>query len=813
VFSTYLGGEGYDYGYDIANDTYNNIYITGETWSSNFPTIKAYDNSLWGSTDVFITKINASGENLIFSTFLGGNGVDYGYGITVDAYNNTYITGKTMSSTFPLKNEYSTYGGSYDAFVTKLSATGDNLEFSTYLGGSGEDTGNAIVIDSYNNVYVTGRTASENFVITPNAYNGTNSGSYDAFMTKVNAGGNSLAFSTYLGGSGEDSGYGIAVDANNDTYIAGCTLSSNFPTYSAFSDSFGGSFDGFVTKFTYDDAPPLITLESPTKGTINNSGMIINVTVRDVHLTNVLFNWDGDFNQTWNEAYLFRLPEGDGQHNLYIYAYDRAGNWDSEVFAFVTDDTPPTMFILSPGPWIYPSITVDISGDAKDYWYYIEGATIEKNETWPTVPAPSLDNGTYTLHVYGNDTIGNVAHTSRRFTIDTSFANVIIDSPINTTFPINTTTIALSVLSDAEYYWYYISGFHDENQTYLPPVSYNLTDGTYTLHVYGNNSIGNETHVSVTFTIDTLPPTIAVISPTNSTITSGTFTIDLFGDADHYWYYIQALPDIPDGFDNQTWASAIEDYLENGTYILHAYGNDSAGNEAQVSVIFTIDTTQATVIIDSPISTTYSTSTITISFSGDALFHIYKIPGVVDSDTVWNTPVTFTLPDGTYTLEAYGFKIPGKETHVEVTFTIDTTPPTIIIDSPLNTTYSTDNITIALSDLSDAEYYWYYIEGIDSENQTWTPTITRSNLPDDVYTLHIYGNDSVGNIAYENVTFIIETPIPTSIPSGTLITKETNTTATSTTTSESGYFPSFLTILLFLVTSVIFIRKRKKIKI
>jgi len=806
-FSSYLGGGGEDIAHDITIDAYNNTYITGETWSSDFLTINAYDSTLWGNTDAFITKVNTSGGNLIFSTYLGGNGVDYGYGITVDALNNTYITGKTISSTFPLKDEYKTYSGDFDAFVTKLNSNGDGLDFSTYLGGTAEDSGNAIVVDSYDYIYVTGRTASENFIVTPNAYNGTHSGSFDAFVTKMHSGGEKLAFSTYLGGNGEDSGNEITVDNNNDTYVAGYTRSSNFPTYNAYSSSFGGRYDGFMTKLTYDDTPPLITLVSPAEGTVNNSGVVINVTIKDVHLTEVIFNWDGDFNQTWNEDYIFRLPYGDGEHKLYIYAYDRARNLNSKVFSFVTDNTPPKLFLRSPGQLIYPSIIVDIAGDAEHNWYYIEGID-SNNITWTSaVPREELDNGTYTLHAYGNDTIGNIVHTSVTFDIDTSFALVTIDSPVNGSSLVNSTTVTLS--GDAVPMWYYISGYHDENQTYLPPITINLSDGTYTLHAFANNSIGNVTHVSVMFTIDTLPPSVLINSPLNSTITTGTVIVDLSGDADYYWYNIQTLPD--NGFANQSWTATTQHNLINGTYILHAYGNDSAGNEAHGSVIFTIDTTQATVIIDSPINTTYANNTITVSLSGDAIFYLYRIPGVVDFDTLWTAPVSFALTDGAYILDAYGFKTGGKATYVNVTFVVDTTPPTVIIDSPLSTTYTIDNITINLSELSDAEHYWYYIAGVDNENQTWSSTTTRSSLPGGTYTLHVYGNDSVGNIAYTNATFIIETPIPSSVPSGTLTTILTNTTSTSTTISKPGYFPGFLAVLTFLVTSVILIRKRKKI--
>lgn len=805
VYSTYLGGGGEDYGYGIAVDADGNAYITGETWSSNFPILNAYDSNKWGNTDVFVTKLNTVGNALIYSTYLGGNVEDYGYGITVDTYGNAYVTGKTISSNFPTYNAYSSYSGSYDAFVTKLNIGGDGLVYSTYLGGKGEDQGYGIAVDVDGNAYITGKTASSTYPTTPNAYNTTPSGSYDVFVSKLNTLGDGLVFSTYLGGDGEDSGKEIALDNYNNIYITGYTRSSNFPTYNAYSTTFSGSYDSFIVRLVMDETTPLVTLESPINNTIQRSRTLIKITVKDAHLSNVFFNWDGDFNQTWSEPYETYLPRGDLQHRLYVYAKDTAENWAAAKFLFTTDDTSPSIYFVSPGTGIYPAAKVIISGDAEHYWYCIIGDGFNSgNETWTGPTTWVIDNGTYTVHAYGNDSVGNTAHISTKITINTAFAEVDIGSPMNTSYSNN--NISVELYGDAEHYWYYIEGINlDINQTWNSTISMILDDGSYTLHAYGNNSIGNITYVAVSFTIDTIPPSVTITSPTNRTYTAGKITVDLSGDAIHYWYQIGGIDKA-----NQTWTQTVTRNLENGTYTLHVYGNDTAGNEIYSNITFTIDTTLTTIDIVSPIQITYSTGLVSIEFSGDALFYGYYIDGVDIANMSWTSIITRTLPDGTYTLYAYGFKSIGKETYVNVTFTIDTTPPTLTILSPEGLTITTGNITIEL--FGDAKHYWYYIEGIDDNNQTWTEVITRT-LADGTYTLHAFANDSVGNIAYDSVIFDMETPIttiPTTIPTTDTTTLTTSKTTTTTTTSKPGSFSGVFTILIFFGTLTAFSRRRKK---
>ncbi|RIK08628.1 MAG: hypothetical protein DCC49_08820 [Acidobacteria bacterium] len=251
VFSTYLGGSANDIGWGISVDSAGSAYVTGQTASTNFPTASPYQASNAGTTDVFIAKVNPVGSGLYYSTYLGGSSLEVGLSISVDSAGSAYLTGYTWSSAFPTASPYqaSIGSGSPDAFVTKFNAAGSSLTYSTYLGGNGGDNGYGIAVDSTGSAYVAGYTSSTNFP-TASPYQAANAGSSDVFVTKFNAAGSSLTYSTYLGGSGNDYGNGIAVDSTGSAYVTGYTISTNFPTASPYQASNGGSSDVFLAKIT-----------------------------------------------------------------------------------------------------------------------------------------------------------------------------------------------------------------------------------------------------------------------------------------------------------------------------------------------------------------------------------------------------------------------------------------------------------------------------------------------------------------------------------------------------------------------------------
>jgi hypothetical protein len=248
LYSSYLGGSGYDWGYAIAADAGGNVYLTGKTLSSDFPSKNAYQPApaQTGTYDAFVTKIDTtqSGDaSLVYSTYLGGDRHDHGYGLALDASGNAYVTGYTESSNFPTQNNYQGDQWAMDAFVTKLNPAGNALVYSTYLGGNYSDWGQDIALDDAANAYVTGYTESTDFP-TQSSYQGDQPAD-DAFVAKLNASGEALVYSTYLGGSGNDYGQGIAVNSSGETLVAGYTESSDLPTQNGYQGD-QSTTDGFV---------------------------------------------------------------------------------------------------------------------------------------------------------------------------------------------------------------------------------------------------------------------------------------------------------------------------------------------------------------------------------------------------------------------------------------------------------------------------------------------------------------------------------------------------------------------------------------
>ena len=280
TYSTFLGGSGADEGFGIALDSSNNAYISGHTTSTNFPTSSPFQAANAGGDDAFIAKFNAAGSALTYSTYIGGSGTDQSFGITIDVSGNAYFVGQTASTNFPTASPVQlSHGGSiFDAFVVKLNATGSTLIYSTYLGGSGQDNGRDIVLDSSINAYVTGFTTSTNFP-TSSPFQPSNGGGgfNDSFVTKLNAAGSALTYSTYLGGSGTDGAFGIALDSSNNAYVTSHSDSTNFPTSSPFQAANAGGFDVTVTKFNAAGSSLLYSTYIGGAGTELNTGVALDL--------------------------------------------------------------------------------------------------------------------------------------------------------------------------------------------------------------------------------------------------------------------------------------------------------------------------------------------------------------------------------------------------------------------------------------------------------------------------------------------------------------------------------------------------------
>ncbi|MBN2572812.1 MAG: SBBP repeat-containing protein [Ignavibacteriales bacterium] len=251
--STFLGGNSDDYGNSITiHPDAEDIYITGETYSTDFPTTAgAYDESFNGYSDVFVTRFG-SDQSLRYSTYIGGvEGHDLGLSITIDNERYSYVTGYTKASDFPTTaGVYDQSFNDYeDAFILKLNSDGSNLLFSTYIGGNDYERGYSIKVDLNGNAYITGETHSTDFPTTSGAYDKSYNGNCDVFATKLNSNGSDLIYSTFIGGSGIDNGKSIAINYFGNAYIFGQTASTNYPvTSDAYDPTHNGGLDIFVTK-------------------------------------------------------------------------------------------------------------------------------------------------------------------------------------------------------------------------------------------------------------------------------------------------------------------------------------------------------------------------------------------------------------------------------------------------------------------------------------------------------------------------------------------------------------------------------------
>ncbi len=251
VYSTYVGGSANDQSEGIAIDSAGEAFVAGFTFSTNFPTVSALQSANHATSGTaFVAKLNAAGSAFVYSTYLGGSTQDNANDIAIDSAGEAFVAGTTSSSNFPLLAPLQgTYGGGMDGFVAKLNAAGSALVYSTYLGGSAADSANSVAVDGAGEAFVTGNTASSDFP-TAAPVQGALNGPQDAFVAKLNSAGSALAFATYLGGSGQDFGNSIGVDAAGEAFVAGYTFSTDFPTTSAWQSASAGKQDAFVTGFS-----------------------------------------------------------------------------------------------------------------------------------------------------------------------------------------------------------------------------------------------------------------------------------------------------------------------------------------------------------------------------------------------------------------------------------------------------------------------------------------------------------------------------------------------------------------------------------
>lgn len=258
-YTRYIGGDDFDVASAVDVTSGGEAVVVGFTYSGDFPRVGALQNTLRGANDAFVTRLDSTGASLQFSTFLGGTGdFDEARAVAVDGSGNAYVTGTTYSADFPINSSYqAALRGSGDAFAVKLNPAGTSSIYSTFLGGTLDDAGNSIRVDGFGRAWMVGESNSPDLPVVAAVQSALGGGLSDGFVVCLEPTGQSLGFSSYLGGAGDDAAYGVTVDTANNVYVTGATGSANFPTVQAFQSALAGGVDAFVLRLGSGPGAPL----------------------------------------------------------------------------------------------------------------------------------------------------------------------------------------------------------------------------------------------------------------------------------------------------------------------------------------------------------------------------------------------------------------------------------------------------------------------------------------------------------------------------------------------------------------------------
>jgi hypothetical protein len=432
---SYIGGAGDDGANAVATDPAGNAYLTGYA-EPGFPLVTPFQGSA-GGVSAFVTKVDGTFASYGYSSLLGGSNTDIGNAVAADAAGNAYVTGYTLSSNFPTTTPFqATNGGNNDAFVVKVNAAGTAKVYSSYLGGGGDDRGNAIAVDQFGSAYVVGQTRSSNFpVLFPvQAANGGNALN-DVFATKVGASGRILIYSTYLGGSITDVGYGVAVDAALRAHLTGYSDSTNYPRVSPIQNSNAGVDDAVLSAIVEPGDTPGVFLPSTLAWFLRNESSAGPADVSFSYgfaggLVPLAGDWNGDGVDTpglyepstgrfflrnsntpgpANLTFVFGAPDvyvplagdwnGDGVDTIGLYNPSTGGFFLKNTNAGGSADA---LFAYGPAsPGSVRPVTGDWNGDGVD----TVGVYVEPTGAWFLRDANSAGPATY-VFTYGGGSVG-----------------------------------------------------------------------------------------------------------------------------------------------------------------------------------------------------------------------------------------------------------------------------------------------------------------------------------------------------------------------------------------------------------------------
>ena len=740
-YSTYLGGSSDDHAQGIAVDSSGNAYITGYTLSTDFPKLNAYQSTYGGNEDAFVTKLGPTGS-LSYSTYIGGSLLDAGNGIAVDSSGNAYVAGWTASSNFPYNivvTRIQVLNGSDDAFVLKLSSTG-SLIYSTYIGGNGEDSANAIAIDSSGNIYITGWTSSQSSFFPTSSYlNSYQGGNTDAFLVKLHEASSCgtvcfyslvLDFGTYIGGSGDESGNSIAW-SNYNVYVTGDTSSTNFNT--------AGSFYSNTTSLSYYNVFLLIA-----------SSYTGSVTVSSVF---------GGAGYDYGEGIAV-----DSNNQIYITGYTSSNNfpiynnvtqhlWKGSYDVFL-------MRVSSGGLTCLECYSTYIGGNSIDKGYgvavdslgnaYVTGIT--SSSSFPIIPGFSVQ----TSNKGGYDVfISKISYQS-----DDTEPSITINKPNKQYY--NTSSVSLDYsYSETNVKQFIIYIDNKANQSNIPTGSMmtSLSDGIHNVTIYIADWANPPVIAHYYFTVDTLFPSISITSP-SSYYNNGLVTFDYtVSDANLRTTKIYV--------DSSTANSSLDpsgfqQNLADGQNYITIVATDAAGYSTTKTLNFIVDTVKPIVTISNLLPVYYSKHDFLFNYS-DSDINFQSTVIYLDSSpnsTNWDSGHPFSLPDGVHNITVVAFDKAGNSASQTIIFTIDTVFPSITILSP-NTAFTNKSSETLLYQITEnnIQSTTIYLDSIANDSLRES-VYNYVSLSDGKHNITIVVVDMVGHKTSQSYNFIVDTVKP-----------------------------------------------------